>query len=250
MTLRSVLCLTAALELVAVPARPAPADTLVPLEQDRFTSVVLWTDCLGRTSDGEAAERFEPFDSSVTTEQQCPEVPIFATASAHQISSIGASSMTAFASAQYAAQSPGSLLADAVSNFEVTFELPRTSLLFLTGVILGDGQVPGAATLLELTGLGGTVVFSQAMAGPFPPGEPTEQSVQEHLALDPGVYTLHARAQAADLIDIAHFFAGESALNLDMAVSVLGDLDGDENRRRHRSPFDAGRLGTVPGAAG
>lgn len=229
MILRRILWLTAAVPILSAPAQPACAETLIPVEQERFTSVALQTDCQGQTSDGEAAKGFEPFDSSVTTEQQCLGLSIFTTASAHQISSIGGSSMTAFASAQYAVQSPGSIVASAVSNFAVTFELPRTSVFSLNGLLLGDGPVPGVETLIELVGPGGTLVFSHTLNGPFPAGEATQQGVEENLTLETGVYTLHARALAADAIDIAAaFLSGTSALNLAVSVSVLGDLNGDE----------------------
>ncbi len=204
------------------------ADTIVPVTQDRFTSVLLDTDCDGQTSDGEAATGFEPFDSSVDTSQQCPRVPIFAFANANQNSSIGGSSMTLFANAVYNVQTPGSALASAISNFIVTFELPRTSIVSVNGVLLGDGQVPGVETKTQLTGPKGEILFSSTLTGPFPFGEATEQSIDEELTLEPGVYTLRARALAADAFDIGKpFFAGESALNLTVEVTVLGDLDGD-----------------------
>ena len=81
------------LSIGVAPARPCAADTFVPVDQDRFTSVLVHSDCEGQTSGGEAAAAFEPFDSQVGTTQQCPEVPIFASAIAHQTSAIGGSSM-------------------------------------------------------------------------------------------------------------------------------------------------------------
>ena len=209
-------------------AQPGYADTIIPVDQDRFTSVLLDTDCQGQTIDGESAQGFDPFNSMVWIEQQCAKIPIFAFANANQNSSIGPSSMSAFANAVYSAQSPGSVLASAISNFSVTFELPRASLLRLNGVLLGDGQVLGVETHLELTGPDGTTIFSQTLTGPFPFGEPTEQSIDEVLPLDPGVYTLLGRALAADAVDMADdFIAGESAFNFTVEVSLLGDLNGD-----------------------
>ena len=229
MTSNPVSALTVALLLIGAAAdRYCNADTIIPVTQDRFTSVLLDTDCDGQTSAGEAAAGFEPFDSSVDTSQQCPRVPIFAFANANQNSSIGGSSMTLFANAVYNVQTPGSALASAISNFIVTFELPRTSIVSVNGVLLGDGQVPGVETTAQLTGPTGEMLFSSTLTGPFPFGEATEQSIDEELTLEPGVYTLQARALAADAFDIGKpFFAGESALNLTVEVTVLGDLDGD-----------------------
>ncbi len=229
MTSHQVNAATVALLLIgAAPDQFCNADTIVPVAQDRFTSVLLDTDCDGQTSAGEAAAGFEPFDSSVDTSQQCPRVPIFAFANANQNSTIGGSSMTLFANAVYNVQTPGSALASAISNFIVTFELPRTSIVSVNGVLLGDGQVPGVETTAQLTGPTGEMLFSSTLTGPFPPGEATEQSIDEELTLEPGVYTLRARALAADVFDIGKpFFAGESALNLTVEVTVLGDLDGD-----------------------
>ncbi len=209
-------------------AQPGYADTIIPVDQDRFTSVVLDTDCLGQTADGETAQGFDPFNSMVWIEQQCAKIPIFAFANANQNSSIGPSSMSAVANAMYSAQSPGSVFASAISNFSVTFELPRASLLRLNGVLLGDGQVLGVETHLELTGPDDTTIFSQTLTGPFRFGEPTELSIDEVLPLDPGVYTLLGRALAADAFDMADdFIAGESAFNFTVEVSILGDLNGD-----------------------
>ncbi len=217
------------LSSICVEVRLSVADTFIPVAQDRFTSVLVDSDCEGQTSGGEAAKAFEPFDSLSGTTQHCPEIPIFVSAIAHQTSTIGGSSMTVFAGARYDAQSPGSVLASAVSNFSVTFELPRAGILSMVGVLLGDGQVRGVETLVQLTGPQGELLLSTALTGPFPFGEPTEQSVDEQLVLDPGVYTLHSRALAADAFDIGKpFFAGESALNLTIEIAILGDLNGDE----------------------
>lgn len=227
MSMRSVACggLLAALAL----ARPGLPDTIVPIEQDRFTSLVLQTDCEGQTAGGDAAEEFELFASSVETTQTCPEFPVFAIAAADQNSSISGNSMAAFASARYFAQSPGSVFVSAISNFSVTFELPRASRFELGGSLLGDGQVPGMETLLELSELEGLTLFSYSLSGPFPPGEPAQQGVSEDLALDPGAYTLHARALAANAVDIGDpALAAESGITLTVNVSVLGDVNGDE----------------------
>ncbi len=219
-----------AVGLVSVVGAAAPtgvADTLVPLDQERFTSVLVQSDCEGETSAGEAAAAFELFDGVVETSQQCPEVPTFASAIAHQTSTIGGSSMTLFAGAQYSVQSPGSVFASAVSTFSVTFELPRTSVLSASGILVGSGQVPGVETLLELTGAGGTV-FSLTLGGPFPFGEPIEEAIQEEHTLDPGIYKVHGQALSADAFDIAEpFFSGESALNVTIEVAILGDVNGD-----------------------
>ncbi len=59
-------------------AQPGYADTIIPVDQDRFTSVVLDTDCQGQTIDGETAQGFDPFNSAVAIVQQCAKVPIFA----------------------------------------------------------------------------------------------------------------------------------------------------------------------------
>ncbi len=229
MAMRSVVCggLPAALALAL--AVPGLADTIVPVGQDRFTSVVLQTDCKGQTSDGDAAQEFEPFASSVEITQNCPEIPVFAVAAANQNSSIGGTSMTAFGNAWYFAQSPGSVFVSAVSNFSVTFELPRASRFELVGSLLGDGLVPGMEAQLELSALEGPTLFSYSLSGPFPPGEPAQQGVSEDLALDPGVFTLHAQALAGNAVDIGDPPLGaESALNLTVNVSVLGDVNGDE----------------------
>ncbi len=227
MAVRSVVCggLPAALALGV----PGLADTIVPVGQDRFTSVVLQTDCSGQTSGGDAAQEFEPFASSVEITQGCPEIPVIAIAAANQNSSIGGTSMTAFGNAWYFAQSPGSVFVSAVSNFSVTFELQRASRFELVGGLLGDGLVPGMEAQLELSALEGPTLFSSSLSGPFPPGEPAQQGVSEVLALDPGVYMLHARALAANAVDIGDpAFAAESAFNLTVNVSVLGDVNGDE----------------------
>ncbi len=209
-------------------AEPGYADTIIPVDQDRFTSVVLDTDCEAQTVDGETAQGFDPFNSMVWIEQQCAKIPIVAFANANQKSSIGPSSMCAVAGAGYSAQSPGSVLASAISNFSVTFELPRASLLRLNGVLLGHGWLPGVQTHLELTGPDDTTIFSHTLTGPFPIGEPTEQYIDEVLPLDPGVYTLLGRALAADAVDIADdYLAGESGVNFIVEVSILGDVNGD-----------------------
>ena len=54
------------------------ADPIIPVDQDRFTSVLLDTDCQGQTIDGETAQGFDPFNSAVAIVQQCAKVPIFA----------------------------------------------------------------------------------------------------------------------------------------------------------------------------
>ncbi len=186
MTSNPVSALTVALLLIGAAAdRYCNADTIIPVTQDRFTSVLLDTDCDGQTSAGEAAAGFEPFDSSVDTSQQCPLVPIFAFANANQNSTIGGSSMTLFANAVYSVQTPGSALASAISNFIVTFELPRTSIVSFEGVLLGDGPVPGVETTAQLTGPTGEMLFFSTLTGPFPFGEATEQSIDEELTLEP-----------------------------------------------------------------
>ncbi len=209
-------------------ARPCGADTFVPIDQDRFTAVLLDSDCEGQTSDGEPARAFDPFDSLVGGSQQCSPT-IFVFANAHHTSAIEGSSMAVFAGAHYSVQSPGSVLASAVSNLSVTFELPRASIFSLSGILLGSGQFPGVVSLAQLTGPGGQTLFSSQLTGPFPFGEATEQALDMELVLDPGVYTIHAQAVAADGIDIAQpIFVGEAALNLTVEIAVLGDFNGDE----------------------
>lgn len=207
----------------------ARADTIIPVDQDRFTSVQVDTDCEGLTSDGEAARGFKPFESAVETVQDCPEISIFASAYASQISEIGGSSMSATANAVFYARSPGSVFVRAVSDFSVTFELPRPSTLEFNGLVLGDGQVPGVETKIELTGPGGETIFLHSLTGPFPLGEPTKEFIDETRALEAGVYTLRARALGAEAVDMADdAIAGESALYFTANVSLLGDLNGDE----------------------
>ena len=208
--------------------RPCVADTITPLAQDRFMSVLVDSDCRAQTSSSEAARGFGPFDSVVFTSHEClPTIAVYA--NAIQTSTINGSSMSIFAGAHYSAQSPGSVLVSAASSFSVTFELSRQSVFSLTGLLLGGGQAPGVQASAQLTNEAGQVLFSAALVGPFPFGEQTKLPLDVDLILDPGEYELQALALSADGIDITEpLFVADSDLNIQVEVSVLGDLDGDE----------------------
>lgn len=214
---------------IAFTCGKCPADTFTPITQNRRTEVIIVSDCDLQKIDEDIAAGFDPFESNLFENHACPEIPIFVSAIAFQNSTIGATTFDASGSVSYGAQSSGSVLASGLSEFTLKFTIDRPSNFDLTGLVLGDGQVPGVETGMEFTDANSQTLFSHVLTGPFPLGEPTEQAVDEHLVLAAGTYTLHARALAADAIDIAQpFFSGEAAFNLTAEVRVLGDVDGDE----------------------
>ena len=215
---------------IALLASRTDAGTIIPLDQDRSVSTFLIVpQCLGKTSDGEAAAGFEPFDAFVETVLGCDSG--FGSASAAQQSQIDESSMTASGSGRsdVGGPVPDVIHAFGDSLFRVTFELPSASNFQLNGVLSAASSPEPpvlAVALISLRDAQQQVIF-QHVVEPGPGGERTEQTVKEADVLEAGVYTLQAEAGSFIDNDVPPSRSGQASFELTFNVSVLGDLNGD-----------------------
>ena len=206
----------------------AAAQTIIPIEQDRWIQTAVWSECqLPTKVNSDAAKGFSPFNSLVQTLQQCDD--IFGWAIASQRSEIGASSMTASGSAASEGESPTAIQTVAASVFEVAFELPAASNFAVDGVISVDGGPPNLITaLIRLTGPGDQMIFEHTLVGI---GGLDSQVIEEAGVLEPGEYTLYAYADFswANPIDVIPL--GEAFFDFTFVIAgpCPADLDGDSS---------------------
>ena len=206
------------------------AQTMIPLDQQRMVSTFLIVpQCLGKTADGDSAEGFDPFDSTVETVLGCDSG--FGFGSGSQQSQIGASSMTAIGSgsSQAGGPVPNTIHAFGDSFFMVTFELPSASNFALNALISAASSkdpviFAGAAILLRDSA--NKVLFIHSVE-PGPGGEPNSQVIEKTGALQAGVYTLQADAGSFIDDDVPPMLSGEASFDFTFQISVVGDLDGD-----------------------
>lgn len=217
---------------VAVATAPhAEAGAIIPLDQSRSVNTFLIVpQCLGKTSDTDAAEGFDPFNSAVETTLGCDSG--FGFGSGLQRSQIGASSMTASGTGISMAGGPvqNVIHAFGYSHFSVTFELLSASTFSLDGLISAAAPDGGfeafAGASISLRDSAQMAIFAHFVE-PGPGGEPHEQIVEETGVLQPGVYTLLAEAGSFIDNDVPPFLSGEASFDFAFQVLVVGDLDGD-----------------------
>ncbi len=207
----------------------AAAQTIIPIDQDRWIQTAVWSECELGTIDSDAAKGFSPFNSFVQTLQQCDDDGILGWATASQQSEIGASSMTAFGIATSEGESPTAIQTVAASVFEVAFEVPAASNFAVDGVISVDGGPPNLITaLIRLTGPGDQMIFEHTLVGA---GGPDSQVIEEAGVLEPGEYTLYAYADFswANPIDVIPL--GEAFFDFMFVIAgpCPADLDGDSS---------------------
>ena len=216
--------------LLAASHSQAGGATIIPLEQARSVSTLLIVpQCLGKTSDSDAAEGFDPFEGFVETVLGCDSG--FGSASAAQQSQIDESSMTASGSGRSDAGGPVPNVIHAFGDslFRVTFELPAASNFQLNGVLSAASSPEPAVlvgALISLRDAQQQVIF-QHLVEPGPGGKPNTQVVEEADVLEAGVYTLQAEAGSFIDNDVPPSRAGDTSFELTFNVSVLGDLNGD-----------------------
>ncbi len=217
---------------VAVATAPnADAGAIIPLDENRSVNTFLIVpQCMGKTSDSDAAQGFDPFNSSVETTLDCDSG--FGYGAASQQSQIGASSMTASGIGSSMADGPvqNVIHAFGYSDFVVTFELPSASTFSLSGLISAAAPDGGFETFagasISLRDSAQMAIFAHFVE-PGPGGKPNTQIVEETGLLQPGVYTLWVEAGSFIDNDAPPFRSGEASFDFAFQVLVVGDLDGD-----------------------
>lgn len=205
--------------------------TIIPITQHRFTStLVSFPVCATTVVDGEKADGFEPFSSSLQSEDTCEGnwVGEFVA----QESVIEPTSMSGFGDALIkAAQAPESpVVAMGLSSFEVTFEVPTTSDFTFLGIMhawgVGGAPIVQPGAFMTIVGPGPGVVFD-AIVSPGPNGEGITVEVDESGVLSAGLYTLVAAAHTGgDDVIVGHVI-GSASFDFIFEVSSKFDLPGD-----------------------
>ena len=213
----------------------AEAQTIIPVDQDRFLSTesVNAPQCSDDSFfDGEAAAGFEPFDAFIQTQHGCDSG--FAGATAGQQSQIDSASMTASGTVTTEAQGPvpGMVHAFGFSYFEVTFELPSLSRFTLDGRMTAgsfpDANVDAIVLARLWEGPIGGVLLLQQSVEPPPGGGTNNQALQAAGTLEPGVYTLDVQAGSFIDNEVPPSRSGQASFDFTFDVTILGDIDGDE----------------------
>lgn len=214
--------------------RSAEAGTIIPIDQERFTNALASFAQCDKVSDGDQAEGFDPFDSTVEAAQNCNGP--YAHMSATQQSQIDATSMTVSGGIFFKntgfEQEPIALLAGADSVFEVTFELPSASTFALAGMLstwgFGPAHAFGTGVEIVLTGPAGETIFAHSVSVPKGEGGAAEKLIEAG-ALQPGVYTLRADAGAGIDGMMSSSGVGDASFNFTIEFLVICpvDLDGD-----------------------
>ncbi len=228
---RMVLTLASGVLLGAI--QLATAGTIVPIDQGRSVNTFLIVPhCLGEDFDEDAAEGFEPFDSTIETMLGCDSG--FGFGAASQQSQIGPNSMTASGTGASEALGPVQNIVHAVghSDFSVTFQLESESEFTLQGLLSAESSEDpspiGVAATLSLRDAKNRVIF-EVMVQPKPDGAPNSLVIEEFGLLDQGVYTLQAHAGSFIDNDVPPCLLGEAAFDFVFTAETLcvADLDGD-----------------------
>ncbi|MCH8251932.1 MAG: hypothetical protein IID36_05710 [Planctomycetes bacterium] len=180
--------------------------------------------------DGDEADGFEPFSSSVQSEDTCEGnwVGEFAA----QESLIEPTSMSGFGDVLIkAAQAPESpVVAMGLSSIEVTFEIPTTSDFTFLGIMhawgIGGTPIVQPGAFMTIVGPGPGVVFD-AVVSPGPNGEGITVEVDESGILSAGLYTLVVVAHTGGNDVIVGHVVGSASFEFTFEVSSKFDLPGD-----------------------
>ena len=211
----------------------ATAGTIVPIDQGRSVNTFLIVpQCLGEDFDGDAAEGFEPFDSTIERVLGCDSGSGFGAAS--QQSQIDPNSMTASGTGASEALGPVQNIIQAFghSDFSVTFELESQSEFTMEGLLSAESSEDpspiGVGATLSLRDAKNRVIF-EFMVQPEPDGAPNSLVIEELGLLDPGVYTLRAHAGSFIDNDVPPSLSGETSFDFvfEVLTTCDADLDGD-----------------------
>jgi hypothetical protein len=230
---KSKMVLTLASGVLFGALQSAAAGTIIPIDQSRSVNTFLIVpQCLGEDFDADAAEGFEPFDSTIETMLGCDSG--FGFGAASQQSQIGLDSITASGTGASEALGPVQNIIHAFghSDFSVTFELESESEFTVEGLLGAESSedpiLIGVGATLSLRDAKNRVIF-EFMVQPEPDGAPNSQVIEELGLLDPGVYTLQAHAGSFIDNDVPPSLSG--AASFDFVFEVLtacdADLDGD-----------------------
>ncbi len=211
----------------------ASADTIVPIDQTRSViTFLIVPQCSGAGSDKDAADGFGPFDSIIETLIDCDSGLGFGSGS--QQSQIGPNSLMASGIGISEALGPAQEIihASGVSYFSVTFELASESEFTMEGLLSAEslGSPLGASVSASLRDSNNQVVFG-FIVDPGPDGGPNTQVIEESGLLNPGVYTLWARAEILIDNEVPPGLSGEAAFDFVFVAETVcvADLDGDGN---------------------
>lgn len=226
---------------VAAPllARPAGAQAIVPITQDRSVQTGGFVEACGFAQDLDAIENapdFGLFDTQVLGTVDCAQA--HGVAIGHQRSSIGGSLITVSggAHAESAATLPNTIFIGAASDFNVTFELTEESEFTLdgrlSGLAIGSSSVFWGANvgLTANPGPNSEVIVVRSIGANGDALSSDQAVLSESGVLAPGVYGLFVSSQS--IID-APFDPNArvtSSFRLDFAVTAVscaGDTDGD-----------------------
>lgn len=209
---------------------PVNADTIIPIDQQRMISgLVIVPQCGDKGLANDAAEGFEPFNSSVKSELICDLAG--SVASARQLSQIDPNSMTASARVTSAANTEVQDTIQSISHslFEVTFELNTVRTFTLSGMIRADAfgePTIFAGVILRLSGPEDATIFESAVDS-LPDSENEKLELEEMGLLEPGQYTLRAEAASVISNEVPPSQLAQAQFEFTLDILNLGDLDGD-----------------------
>ncbi len=230
----------------------AIARDIIPIDQGRSVNTFLIVpQCLGEDFDADAAEGFEPFDSTIETLLGCDSG--FGFGAASQQSEIGLNSITASGTGASEALGPVQNIIHACghSDFSVTFELESESEFTVEGLLSAESSedpiLIGVGATLSLRDASNRVIF-EFMVHPEPDGAPNPLAIGELGLLDPGVYTLQAHAGSFIDNDVPPSLSGEASFDFVFTAETVcvADLDGDGNVGPADLAILLGAWGPVP----
>ncbi len=226
---RSALGVSAAMAALFV-CGATEAQTIIPVRQERYIRTDVNAEHCGGSVESDAAKGFEPFFSVIQTIYDCDLSFVYGLAA--QQSQIDSNSMTAMgvAAADTAAGIPSVIHAFVDSIFEVTFELPSASEFALGGELRAAGGEPvlWSVALVRLVGPGGDLIFEHTVA-PGPDGEPNTESIEQMGGLEPGQYTLRAKASVGIDSEVPPPASGEAFFDFTFEVAAACPWDLDDN---------------------
>lgn len=201
---------------------------ILPVDQLRtVSSFVIVQQCGGEAFEDDQAESFGPFGSTVESVFDCAHAG--GLASAGQQSEIADASMSAFGSTHSEATAgvQTNIHALASSYFQVTFELPSTSIFALDGLlsIVAKHDVIGAFAQIRLSTAGGDPILEHTLSIGSG-GKPETVTIDENGSLTPGLYVLQVQASTGIDNDVPPSLAAEAAYEMVFSVAT-GDSDGD-----------------------
>ncbi len=216
-------------------ARPAVGADIIPVSQERLTSITTFVDgCIfGESfqgaSDQESAPGFELFDSALSALAVCDTAGSIGDVT--QNTAIDATSLSGSMNAHlgaFAGAPPHITVGVVQSIFDVTFELPQTSTFTLTGLLdaasTGDEEVSVEISFALFGADGVAIVNHFALSSGSQP--PVIVPMDDHGTLEPGSYTLTAWiAVGADLPPVS----GIGDATIDFAFDLIEPKSGDLN---------------------